>query len=72
MHVRDPGFIGDDGRDGPHLLRQRFASDDFEANAELLNRGRVDVHGDAVMRGGGAHGRWHRRTSQRSHGLAVR
>src|SRR5688572_11450390 len=71
MHVRDPGFIGDDGRDGTHLLRQRFASDDFDANTELLNRGGIDVHGDSIMRRGGAHCRWHLRTRQRSHRLAV-
>jgi hypothetical protein len=33
-------------------LRQRFASDDFDANAKLLNCGCVDGHGDSVMRGG--------------------
>jgi hypothetical protein len=56
MHVRDPGFIGDDGRDGTYLLRQGFASDDFDANAELLNREGIDVHGDSILRRGGAHG----------------
>ena len=43
MHVRDPRFVRHDGGDGAHLLRQRFASDHFEADAELLKRRRGDV-----------------------------
>ena len=36
VHVRDPRLVRHDGRDGAHRLRQRFAPDHLEADAELL------------------------------------